>query len=224
MTSLIYVKFITTNELHSNDYEFWDWHYTITEAQLLTDALNQLICLNTECIMTLIDQKFLMKQASHMKIHLMTSFISVQELEVMIHQSAQYTKIDIFLPERDDCTAVTLWEIYIVEKLRIKMLININILMSEEIIIDLSRKIVIIESCDNVEILLIITIKLNTQIQHAVLAKQWIIILLWSNLTVTVLQSDLSCNYNFLFELNCCQINASVYVHIVDYAMLKVHV
>ena len=220
----IYIKSTTMNELNLNDYRFWDWCYTTAEAQLLTDVSNQPVYLNISCTMTLIDRQVLRKQVPDMIIHCILLSIPVWELEVTVHQSAQYAKVDMYLLRRNDYTAVVLWEIHIVEDLKTKMLININILMSEDIIMNLSRKVITIESCDNIEISLTIITKSTNQINHMILMKQWIIISLWSNLTVTVLQLSLLCNHNFLFELDCCQADISVYVHIVDHTMKEVHV
>lgn len=69
----------------------------------------------------------------------MFSFILVQKLNVTIHQSDQYIKIDTCLSEKDDCIIVILWEIHIVENLKIKMLVDMNILISEDIIMNLSK-------------------------------------------------------------------------------------
>ena len=122
--------------------------------------------------MTLIDRQFLREQVSDMIIHCMLLFISVQELEVIIHQSAQYAKMNIYLSERSDCTAVVSQEIHIVKNLKAKLLISMNILVSEDIIMNLLRKFTIIGSCDNIEILLTIITKLTNQVNYTILVKQ----------------------------------------------------
>ena len=104
------------------------------------------------------------------------------------------------------------------------MLINIDVLVSEEIIMNLLRKVIIVDSCKNTEIFLIIMIKSTNQINHIILTKQCTVILSQSNLAVTVFQLNLFHNHNFLFKLNCRHTNIFVYVHIVDHIMTEVYV
>lgn len=174
--------------------------------------------------MTLIDRQFLMKQTSHMITHCMLLSISVQRLNSTIHNSDHYITVNIYLTNTDEYTVIITCKIHIVNNLHAKMLIDIDILVTEDIIMNLFHKVVIIESCNNIKVLLTITTKSINQINHKVLVKQQIIILSQNNLVLTVLQSDLFCNYDFLFKSNCQQTDVTVYVHIVDHAMMKVYV
>ena len=79
------IKFTATNQFSSDSYEFWEWYYTTADVQLSFTAKNQSICLNTDCIMTLIDWEFLKKQTSHTMISYMSSLISVQEWKATVH-------------------------------------------------------------------------------------------------------------------------------------------
>ena len=115
-------------------------------------------------------------------------------------------------------------KIHIIEDLKIKMLIDMNILMFKNIIMNLSKKLIIINSYQNIKISLMITTKSISQIQHTVFVKKHIIILLQSNLIIVIISSDLSLNHNFLFKFSCCQADAAVYVYIVNHVMLKVYV
>ena len=222
-TLFIYIKSTAMNQLNSDGYEFQNWHYITVEVQLFSADTNQSTCLDIRCTMTLIDWNFLMKQTSHIVIHCMSSPILVQELSTTIHQSSQYIKISIYLSGKD-CTAIIEWEIHIIKNLKIKMLLNMNILTPEDITMNLFRKVIIIGSCSNVEISLKITTKFTNSVSKAILVKQCTIILPWSNLTVAVIQPELSDDHNFLFKLNCQQTDASVYAHIVDHVMMEVHI
>ena len=194
-----YVKFNVTNWLSSDSYEFWEWCYATANAQLSFTAENQLICLDTDCIMTLINRQFLMKQTSHTVICCMSSSISVWELSITIHQLSQYIKISIYLLSKD-CTVIIEWEIHIIEDLKTKMLVNMNILVTEDIIMNLLWKIAVITSCENIKISLKITIKSTNSVSKAILVKQCTIILSQSNLTVTVIQSKLLDSHNFFLN------------------------
>lgn len=174
--------------------------------------------------MTLIDRQFLMEQAPHVAIHCMPSPIPVRGLGAAIHNSDQYAKVDIYLTGVDGRIAVITREAHIVDDLRAKMLVGIDVLAIEGITMDLPRKLAVISSCANIEILLTITTKSTNQVSKAVLAKQRTIIPPHSNLAVAVIEPDLPDGRDFLFEPDCRQANAAVYAHIVDHTMSEVHV
>ena len=89
---------------------------------------------------------------------------------------------------------------------------------------NLLRKVAVIVSCSNIEVLFIIIIKSNFQIQHMILIKQHTIISSQSNFTVAVIQSDLFYDQNFLFKSDCCQTDTAVYAYIVDHVMTEVYI
>lgn len=157
---IIYIKFIITNEL-SSDYRFWDWHYVTVKTKLLFDftKTTQSICLNTDCIITFINRQFLIEQVSQIMTHYMMLLIFVWEFRTTIHNSNWYIKIDIYLTNIDDCITVITHKTHIVNNLWVKMLIEIDVLVTKNIIINLLQKVVVIDSCVNIKISLTITTK-----------------------------------------------------------------
>ena len=101
---------------------------------------------------------------------------------------------------------------------------SIDILTSENIVMNLLRKMAVIESYDNIEMFLAIITKLINQISKIILIKCCIIISSQSNLVIMIIQLNLLHNHNFLFKLNCRHTDIFVYVHIVDYVMSKMYV
>ena len=106
----------------------------------------------------------------------MISFILVWDLDVIIYIFKQYIKMNIYFSEKDDWIAIILQKIHIVDDFCVKILIDMNILITEKIIMNLSQKLIIISSCKNIKISLIIIIKLTNQISQIILAKQHIIV------------------------------------------------
>lgn len=104
------------------------------------------------------------------------------------------------------------------------MLVSIDILVSENIIMNLSHRVAVIKSCDSIKVSLTINTKSINQINHTILVKQCTVISSQSNFIIAVLQSELSCNCDFLFKSNCCQTDTLVYTHIVDHVMTEVYV
>ena len=101
---------------------------------------------------------------------------------------------------------------------------NIDILMSEDIVINLLRKMTVIKSCDNIEVFLAIITKLINQISKTILIKCYIIISSQSNLIIVIIQLNLFYNYDFLFKFNCRYTDVFIYVYIVDYIISEMHV
>ena len=172
----IYVKFIITNQFNSDEYRFQDWHYITAEARLSSTIINQSICLDTECIMTLIDRTFLIKQTSYIKTHHISSFISIWKLKFIVHSSDKYIKMNIYLSEINDHTVIMTQEIHIVNDFCAKMLVSIDILVIKDIIMNLFKQTAIIDSCANIKVFFIIIIKFISQIHHIIIAKEHIII------------------------------------------------
>ena len=80
------------------------------------------------------------------------------------------------------------------------MLVNIDVLVSEDIIRNLFRKITVIDSCANIEVFFMIIIKLMNQVSQT---EQYIIISLQNNFTVIVRKLNLLYDHNYLFESDC---------------------
>ena len=83
------------------------------------------------------------------------------------------------------------------------MLVDIDVLVTEDIIMNLSQKIIVIDSCADIEVFLIITIKFINQINKIILTKQCAVILSYSNLAVAVIKLNLLDSHNFLFKSDC---------------------
>ena len=107
--------------------------------------------------MILVDQQFLKNKILNITIQQMLSLITVQELSSNTHESSKFAVIDLYLSDKNRKIVIIFCEIYLVKNLKAHMLIRIDILTSEEISLDLLRKKMIIESCDNTEISLTIT-------------------------------------------------------------------
>ncbi len=106
--------------------------------------------------MSLIDRKFLADQAPSIPVQQMPSPITVRGLGTNRHKSKEFVTLDIHLPG-DGRTTVVTREVHIVEDLKAKMLIGIDILGPEKVLLDLDARIATIRSCQNVQIPLTIT-------------------------------------------------------------------
>ena len=84
----------------------------------------------------------------------------IQELRTETHCCDKYIILIIYLPDNNDQLAVIIKEMHIVNNLKIKMLIDINILILKNISIMLLSKKAIVSSCDDIKLSLTIIIQL----------------------------------------------------------------
>ena len=78
----------------------------------------------------------------------------VKEIDVNMHDVSEYIKLQMYLFNKNDIIKVKK-KIYIVDNLAIKALIDINIIKSKDIILDIKKNVIIIDSCKDIQIFFI---------------------------------------------------------------------
>ena len=112
------------------------------------------VCLDIGCIITLIDQDFLKKVAPNAVVKKIVSLISIRDVKSGKHVSADYAMIDLFFPGAKRHTVAITREIHMVDSLKTKMLISINILSRKSFMINTENTKAKIRSCNGIVILL----------------------------------------------------------------------
>ena len=102
-----------------------------------------------------------------------------------MHSVRDYMKLDLYLSADHNRTAVICWEIHIINDLKVNILIETDILISEQIDILLSQQKTIIESCQNVQLNLNVITLLN-QINQLLLLNDWTTISVYSSIIVQI--------------------------------------
>ncbi len=172
--------------------------------------------------MNLIDRSFLKKQISDILIKWTSLFIVIWELRTEIHHCDKYIILIIYLPNNNDQLAVIIKEMYIVNNLKIKMLVDINILVLENISIMLLSRKAIVNSCDDIELSLTVITQLINSVQKIIMTHKNMIIQLRSHTNVLIVKTALSQNHDLLFEPDCHTEDTAIYIHIIDYTLLTV--
>ncbi len=117
------------------------------------------VCLNTDIKASLTDRNFVLKRLSKAHIHLMTTFLTMRDIDANVHEIKKYVNFSIYLSSKND--SIRMIEIHkkmhLVEKLKTNMFIENDILRFEEIIIDVQEKKIIIISCQK----MIIKVKIH---------------------------------------------------------------
>ena len=108
-------------------------------------------CFDIKYIISLIDRDFfkqiIKKEGFRIDIKKKIS-IKVRELRIKKHDICEYIVVSIYIFNINNKMTLICREIYIVNNLFIKALININIIKFEIIIFDINKNFVIINFCD----------------------------------------------------------------------------
>jgi hypothetical protein len=123
-------------------------------------------------------------------------------------------------------------EFHLIDELKCKLLMNLNIMISEKIIINLTNKSLIISTCENLLISIRVNLKSNSRIRRIVHSKKSIMLFSNSivNISTYLREKKLSSNRDFLFESNCETLITSfdemndLYTHVCDCNIAFVHV
>ncbi len=204
----------------------------------MTIALNKLAIervVDIECAMSLMNTKYLISTLSKAIITKMSALINVRDINNALHQSSSYVMLDLYLDDitierkaRDHIRR----EFHLVNELKCKLLMRLNIMISEKMIINLTNKSLITFTCENLTIFIKINSKSNLRIRRIVHSKKSIVIS--SNSIVSIFtylrRKRLSANRDFLFESNNNIFTESLndfdelYIHVCDCNLTFVHV
>ena len=126
------------------EFDFRDWNYVITKVKFSQIEKEDDICLNIDYDVTLIDRLWLKKLLFQIVIFHISSSLKIREIESSQHETSKYIIIFNYFSKVDEggnkVLACIRRKIYIVDDLRVKMLIENDFIKFEEIIIDVIKK------------------------------------------------------------------------------------
>ena len=129
------------------------------------------ICANIDCIMSLIDRKYLLKVKLDVTIHKTKQSIWIHDINDKLHDNSKYTEFNFYVIDMlsNQSSIITHFrrEIHLVNDLKAHALLDVDILKFEQIIFDMSKRIITFFVCNN----LIVFIKLIFKNQRIVRTK-----------------------------------------------------
>ena len=155
------------NTVSENECEFQNWHYITIFFQFSVKDFIKSACLNTECIMFLVDKQFLCQHLLNLSIQQSVIKITVWDIDNKTHKCQKYVHLNLYL---SDVLAETMrliyiiWDIHLIDNLQTNLLIEINIIDSEQININISFQKTIIEECQGLLTIINIISQKNNQI------------------------------------------------------------
>jgi hypothetical protein len=159
------------------DLAFRSWHFVTFVARISkNESLNEL-CANFECIMSLIDRAYLMKILSEILIHDVENSVTIRDIDIATHNCFEYVTLELFISDyirnsRSKDIATLTRQAHVVNNLRAKFLMSMNILESEKIILNISRRKMILSLCENLKIDIRVISKLDSRVKRVILAER----------------------------------------------------
>ena len=153
--------------------------------------------------MSLIDRAFLNQLIENKGLRIdikRTSLIKIRGLNIKEYDVCEYVIILMYiLSSNGEKIVLIRWEIHIVDDLFAKALIEIDIMKLESIVLDTNKDLVIIGSCNSLQVSMFIMTK-DSRIDAVVLVKAQFSIPSMSFLAVSVKDLNLSFNRDLIFE------------------------
>ena len=198
---------------------FRGWNYAHILVRFLLDAIDQEVCIDTGCGVTLADKPWLLALLPEIEVKTMSKPLRVKGLGTATHDTNEYVLIPMYLPAtKPDGTKVLcriVREIHLVSNLKAHMLIGNDIVGPEQIVIDVSTSKATIGSCGATAD---ISCRQRSQqyTRRAVHTKKALSIAAGAERFIPVSEFDkLPPERDFLFE-PIQQANITLYAHIVD--------
>ncbi len=146
----------------------------------------------------------------------MTSSLIVRDIESNVHETKKYVNFSIYLSSKNDFTKLIEIhrEMHLVKEFKVNMLIDNDILESEDIIIDVQHKMTTIRSCEN----LMIEIKIHQResfVRRNVINQFVNIISSKAYVKISYKMKNLLSNRDFLFE-SFSEVSIFIYAHVID--------
>ena len=175
--------------------------------------------------MSLIDKKYLLKVKFDVTIHKTKQSIRVHDIDDKLHDNSKYIKFDFYvvdtLSNQSSIIAHFRREIHLMNDLKAHALFDVDILKFEQIIFDMSKRIITFLAYSNLIVFMKLTLK-SQRIVRAIRSVDKIIISSHICLVVSVKIRDQSLstnrNFNFEFKQNFQQLEFEndFFNHIID--------
>jgi hypothetical protein len=147
----------------------------------------------------------------------MITSLNVRGLKINKHETFEYIIVIIFFVEKVQkklTRELIRREVHLMNDLKANMLIDNDILESEEIFIDEVNSKATIASCNNMIISIEIRTLVKRMINKTLHARKFIVISSHSIIIISIHRSNLSLTRDFLFE--SFNLNVFMYAHIID--------
>ena len=180
--------------------------------------------------MSLIDRKFIADQVSHAIKHVTFSNIKIKDIHSKIHDSSKYLVLNLYFKKKcheEVAVAHVKTEFHLMNDLKIKILINMNVMNSEQMIFNFDNNILMISICQNMKISILFHRKANF-VNKTIKATSQMTISIEKIMAVPMrIRNDISKNrdYNFYFKIiRMLKTKNEFFVHVTDSDLMTVQI
>ena len=233
LTAVTLFRSLSANIVESNTSDtveeagcgFWNWHYMTISFQFSIEDFIKSACLNTGCIMSLIDHQFLQRNLSDLLIQKSMTKVTVWGIGNKTHECQKYVQLNLYLFDilnGEPTMAHLNWDVHLVDELWAHLLIEMNIIDLKQISIDILSWKAVIRECKGLLTLIDIMFWKNDQIHQVIQIFTQIIISLqfMHSITVKTGKQSLSDDWDLVF--NPSYLDA--FSHIVDVNLSFIHI
>ena len=211
----IKISNVDVNKDIDTDYEFKEFQYASTEIFLIENDIFTSICADIEAEIILTDTIFFQSSTNNVSVKIMTSSITVRDLNTTKHFTDKYAIVSMYFLEKNKNDKIIktkiIRKVHLVNNLKTNMLIENDVLKSKKFDIFISISSVYIDSCD---VIISIFIRNRFVFQSAsVHFTKFCIVSSRTEISISIHRISLS-DRDYFFELT--KANFSIYCHIVD--------
>lgn len=155
MTTLIPVMESANKKKEYNGFAFRTHHYASVKGSLVLWGLNHEFCMDSGTFMSLIDRIFLMEQQSNAVKQRTSLSIKIRGIRAKVHDSSEFVVLDFCLYGKhhgETAIARLKAEFHLVDDLKAKVLIGMDVMRPEGMILDFGRKIMTIPTCKDMQV------------------------------------------------------------------------
>ena len=200
------------------DFEFRNWSYVKDNVSLIENEKKSDVCFDTDVNVILIDVAFFKKQNFDVSIRQMTTSFTMRDLDISQHQNLDYAILSMYFDDvKNDnfVKALIRREVHLVDNLKINMLIENDVIVSEDVVFDLVKKQALIDNCE-VTIAFDVRSRVSHAQQRSIHVKKVIVLSSRNQMIISIhhLVDELLVSRDFLFEFD--DSNLILYAHIID--------
>ena len=161
----------------------------------------------------------------------MSISLSIREVDNKIIKLIEYIVVSVYFKSKynDKSTIVKVnIKIYLINDLKTRLLIDVNIINSKNITLNFLKNYLIIESCQDFEIIIKFKIRLNLNTRRIIRVKKTFILILEQLVNIFVIYHKTLLNdRDFLFESQCSidiRQNDDIYTYVVDASFYMIQI
>ena len=140
------------NKKHNKNYDFRSWHYVCIHVNISSKLSIDELCLNNEIIMLIENKRYILNRLSKIFVLKINESIRIRNINTIWHDIFEYVMIDVYVFEMIIVNTFIkthfIREIHLIDNLSIKIFIEINVIASKKMIINVDKQTVTIDNCD----------------------------------------------------------------------------